>query len=180
MEPENILKQFYDSSSKTYEILIRHGKNVANKALQAAEKVAELNPDIEFIKQAAMLHDIGIFLVNAPKIGCTGKYPYICHGFLGREILDRKGLFKLGLVCERHVGVGITVDDIKKNNLPLPQRNLVPVSIEEQIICYADKFYSKSSYQNAKAASVADIKKELKQYGNDKALKFQRWVEMFE
>jgi uncharacterized protein len=88
-----------------------------------------------------MLHDIGILHTKSPGLGCHGKYPYICHGFLGRELLDRIGLPEYGLISERHVGVGISSDDIRTFTLPLPERDMVPVSIEEQIICYADKFF---------------------------------------
>jgi uncharacterized protein len=54
----------------------------------------EMNLDERFIQEAALLHDIGIFLTNAPKIHCFGDYPYICHGYLGAEILRKEGLDK--------------------------------------------------------------------------------------
>ncbi|MEA3280229.1 MAG: phosphohydrolase, partial [Thermodesulfobacteriota bacterium] len=91
-----------------------------------------------------------------------------------------KGLHKLALVCERHVGVGITTEDIRQYNLPLPERNMEPVSIEEQIICYADKFFSKNSKPGSKEKSAEDIKKSLRQYGLGKVAKFQSWIDMFE
>jgi len=42
-----------------------------------------------------------------------------------------EGYPKHGLVCERHTGTGITLEMIIKNNLPLPHRDMVPVSMEE-------------------------------------------------
>ncbi len=176
----DIIGEYYEQGDRVYEILIQHGENVAKKALDAAKNVSHLNPDLDFIRDAAMLHDIGIFLTNAPKLGCAGRHPYICHGYLGRNILEKRGMLKLALVCERHVGVGITPEDIKQYNLPLPERNMAPVSIEEQIICYADKFYSKNNDLIPKEKSVEDIKLGLEQYGHDKVMKFQSWVDMFE
>ena len=60
MNPLDILEKFYDRRSKAFEILVAHGRQVAQKALCAAEKVVQLQPDLNFIENAAMLHDIGI------------------------------------------------------------------------------------------------------------------------
>jgi len=179
MNPIDIIDKYYKTDSRAYEIIIQHGKQVARKALDAAKKVPQLNPDLDFIKEAAMLHDIGIFLTNATKLGYKGKMPYICHGYLGRELLEKIGLKRHALVCERHVGVGITVEDIIKYDLPLPKRNMLPVSIEEQIICFADKFFSKNRDSLKKEKSVEDIKQYLKPYGLEKVKRFQSWVDLF-
>ncbi|MBW2741472.1 MAG: HDIG domain-containing protein [Deltaproteobacteria bacterium] len=180
MNPVDIINKYYKSNSRAYGILIQHGKQVARKALDAAKKVPQLNPDLDFIKEAAMLHDIGMFLTNATELGCKGKNPYICHGYLGREILEKIGLPRHALVCERHVGVGITIEDIKNYALPLPKRDMLPVSTEEQIICFADKFFSKNRDSLKKEKSVEDIKQYLKPYGLDKVKRFQSWVDLFE
>ena len=180
MNPVDVIDKYYKSNSRAYEILIQHGKQVARKAIDAAKKVPQLNPDLDFIKEAAMLHDIGMFLTNATELGCKGKNPYICHGYLGREILEKIGLPRHALVCERHVGVGITIEDIKKYALPLPKRDMLPVSIEEQIICFADKFFSKNCASLKEEKSVEDIKKYLKPYGLEKVKRFQSWVDLFE
>ena len=181
MNPLDILEKFYDCHSKAFEILVDHGRQVAQKALIAAEKVAHLEPDLDFIHNAAMLHDIGILHTESPGFGCHGKYPYICHGFLGRELLDSIGLPQYGLISERHVGVGISSDDIRNFTLPLPQRDMVPVSIEEQIICYADKFFSKNGNGHKKNGEkpVEHIIQTLVPYGQNKVDRFQKWVEMF-
>ncbi len=180
MNPVDVINKYYKSNSRAYEILIQHGKQVARKALDAAKKVPRLNPDLDFIKEAAMLHDIGMFLTNATELGCKGKNPYICHGYLGREILEKIGFPRHALVCERHVGVGITIEDIKNYALPLPKRDMLPVSIEEQIICFADKFFSKKQDSLEKEKSVEDIKQYLKPYGLEKVRRFQSWVDLFE
>jgi uncharacterized protein len=154
--------------SKAYNILIKHGRQVANRALKIAGRVAHLKPDQTILEQAAQLHDIGIFLTNSPELGCFGKNSYVEHGYLGRKILEKMGLPAHGLVCERHVGVGMTQEDIRQQSLPLPARDMVPVSIEEQIICYADKFYSKNGQNTDKEKSVDEIVDSLKRYGQDK------------
>ena len=88
--------------------------------------------DIEFVEEAAMLHDIGMCRTDAPGIHCHGTEPYILHGILGRKMLDGMGLFRHGRVCERHTGAGITAAEIIAQHLPIdPPRDLLPESLEE-------------------------------------------------
>ena len=181
MNPIDILEQYYDRHSKALDLLVAHGNQVAQKALKAAAKVSHLGPDLDFIEKAAMLHDVGIFQTDTPQLGCTGPHPYIRHGVLGHDLLIEAGRSQLALVCERHVGVGISAEDILRFNLPLPDRDMVPVSIEEQIICYADKFFSKNGHGDRKTQekSIDQIMRSLQKYGPDKVKRFQNWVEMF-
>jgi uncharacterized protein len=160
-------------------MLLLHGRAVAAKALRIANLLPELTPDVTFIEEAALIHDIGIFLTRTPNLGCTGVHPYVSHGYLGRELLEKKGLFRHALVCERHVGVGISAADIQHEHLPLPHRDMRPVSIEEEIICYADKFFSKSNTDNGKEKTVEEIIGELAPYGIDKTDRFLSWLDRF-
>jgi len=180
MTPIDIINTYYPKNTKAYRVLLTHSEQVAAKALHAARNVKHLNPDLAFIEEAALLHDIGMFYTNTPQLGCHGDHPYICHGILGRELLDKHGLPRHGLVCERHVGTGISVADIEQQNLPLPRRDMQPVSIEEQVICYADKFFSKNGNDIAEEKSVDRIISRLAQYGDDKVQRFERWVALFE
>ncbi len=180
MNPLDIIAEFYEPGSESFQILVRHGEQVANKAVETAMKVPHLKPDLKFINEAAMLHDVGIFETNTPELGCSGKHPYVCHGYLGRKILEKKSFPQHALVCERHVGIGITAEEIKLNNLPLPQRDMVPISIEEQIICFADKFFSKNGKMDRCEKSVEDILKSLQRYGPEKVIRFQKWMQLFE
>ena len=127
-----------------------------------------------------MLHDIGIFMTDTPALGCHGDHPYICHGTLGRELLEHHDLDRHALVCERHVGVGLSAGDIQRQNLPLPLRDMHPLTIEEEIICYADKFYSKNNRQNQAARTTSEIVTMLRRYGEPPVQKFQAWVRRFE
>jgi uncharacterized protein len=177
MEPFEIIKKYYNSQSLAYKILVNHSSAVAEKALKIAEK---FNVDKQFIYEAAMLHDIGIFMTNTPKFDCHGKFPYICHGYLGREILEKEGFPRHGLVCERHTGVGITKEEIIKNNLPLPQRDMIPLSMEEKIIAFSDKFFSKESDGSVRIRTIDEIIKDLARYGEEKLKIFKEWLKFFE
>lgn len=173
-----LLKKYYSDSSKAYKILVIHSECVAELALEIEEKHPELNLDRKFIYESAMLHDIGAFACDAPGIGCTGKEPYIRHGLIGSEILTVEELPLHALVCERHTGVGLSLEAIKRRNLPLPHRSMVPVSMEEQVVCFADCFYSKSG-DPSKRKSIDQILRGLTKHGDEQVEKFKRWCEFF-
>ncbi|MEW6672314.1 MAG: phosphohydrolase [Thermodesulfobacteriota bacterium] len=179
VDPVQIIAEFYVPGSLAYNLLLNHGRQVAEKALRATARVTHLKPDTAFIREAAMLHDIGIFMTNTPALGCTGKHPYICHGYLGRSLLETKGLRRHALVCERHVGAGISVVDIERQSLPLPLRDMLPVSIEEQVICYADKFFSKVPERAHREYAIEEILSDLKKFGPDKVERFREWMQIF-
>ena len=179
VDPKSLINRLYRSSPQARDILLRHSNMVADKAVKIARRLTHLAPDIEFVKEAAMLHDIGIGLTHSPTLGCNGSYPYVCHGILGRDILDNEGLPMHALVCERHVGVGLSKTDIENQRLPLPLRDMLPISIEEQIICFADKFFSKnhrSPQSEKKPDQIIDI---LEKYGIKQADRFRRWLDLF-
>ena len=71
MNPIDIITEFYDRGSKACTLLIQHGRQVASKALSIAVKMPYFNPDLNFIQEAAMLHDIGVFMTNSPELGCA-------------------------------------------------------------------------------------------------------------
>ncbi len=180
MDPMLVIRKYYKPGSKSYCFLVEHSKSVTGKALEVAHRFAELHPeaklDFQFIEEAAMLHDIGIFLTDAPKIGCHGKEPYVRHGWLGAELLRKEKLPRHALVCERHVGAGITRKDIEKERLKLPKKDMIPVSLEEKIVCFSDKFFSKRNL--GKEESVKAIRKELSRYKGQKE-RFEEWLALF-
>ncbi len=175
IEPINIIKKHYDENSESYKILVNHSISVTQKALEIANKNPQENFDIRFVEEAAMLHDIGICRTHAPRIFCFGEKPYICHGYLGSQMLQNEGLHKHALVCERHTGTGISLEQIHEENLPLPHRNMMPISKEEELICFADKFFSKTKPEVE--LSVDNIIKSLSKYGEKSMLRFKKWYE---
>lgn len=151
MDYQQIIDQFYPAGSRLRDIFITHARQVTDMALDIAER-NRLPLDRELIKAAAMLHDIGIFLTDAPSIECHGTEPYIRHGVLGAELLRSRGVDEaIAAVAERHTGAGITVDDIDVQGLPLPRRDYQPRTLLERLVCYADKFYSKTRLEGAKS-----------------------------
>ncbi len=158
-----------------------HGRLVTRRALKVARSLQNSQPlDLQFIAEAAMLHDIGIILTDTPSLGCFGTGPYLCHGVKGRQLLEAEGLPRHALVCERHIGIGLTVEEIRSQSLPLPERDMLPQTLEEQIICYADLFYSKDRKKRHKEKSAIKVRKNLEKFGAGKGQVFDRWQRKFE
>ena len=136
---------FYTEAPQARDILIEHSRAVAELALEINAK-KQLGIPEHIVETGAMLHDIGIVRTDAPGIGCHGNLPYIVHGLAGAEMLESINApdwtVKIAL---RHTGVGLTPQDIESQRLPLPcDREYMPETLLEKLICYADKFYSKS------------------------------------
>lgn len=176
IDPQAVMKRYYDADSPLYALLVRHGEQVGRKALAISDHLAHFKPNRQFIAEAAMLHDIGIFLTHSPALGCRGRHPYLCHGVLGRELLEQEGLPLHAAVCERHVGVGFSAADIEQHNLPLPRRNMVPVSLEEVIICIADKYFSKSGPDAHTEKTPAKVLDSLAVLGPSHIERFLGWL----
>ncbi|MHC1698419.1 MAG: HDIG domain-containing metalloprotein [Geobacteraceae bacterium] len=179
MDAISILQRSFGENREAFEIVLEHSKMVAAKAVSIARSLSEPTINFDFVEEAALLHDIGISLIHAPRISCKGDAPYICHGILGRQILEKEGLSTHALVCERHIGVGIRVKDIVQQQLPLPRRDMIPLSLEEKIICFADLFYSKKPGQLHAEKSIEEIKKTLRKHGDHKVVIFENWVKEF-
>ncbi len=172
-----LFEKYYLPGTPLYDSVWSHSKLVAEKAMQLAQAHPELAIDKDFVYEAAMLHDIGVFLTHAPAIYCTGSHPYICHGILGADLLRTEGYPRHALVCERHTGSGLTIENIVAQNLPLPHRDMCPVSLEEKLVCFADKFYSKSNPDREKP--LDKIRNNIARYGQDSLQRFDEMAALF-
>ena len=79
-----------------------------------------------------------------------------------------------GALC----GGGITKEQIEKQQLPLPHQDFLPETMEEKVICYADKFFSKTHLDKEK--SIEKAEKSLAKFGEEGVKRFQEWERMFE
>ena len=178
MNYDQIIDLYYSEDATLRRILVEHSECVARRALLIADRHPELCLDRNFLIEASMLHDIGIIRCDAPGIHCYGTEPYIRHGIMGAEMLRAHGLERHARVCERHTGAGISMDDILAQDLPLPLQDYLPETLEEQVICYADKFYSKSHLEREK--TVEQAMRSLAKFGDAGVERFKRWSALFE
>ncbi|MCR5179800.1 MAG: HDIG domain-containing protein [Bacteroidaceae bacterium] len=174
---EALIDKYYSDNAPLRHILLTHSQSVAAMALDIVHRHPELGADETFVGEAAMLHDIGIFRTDAPGIQCFGTEPYICHGLLGAELLRAEGYPRHARVAERHTGTGLTVETIQRQQLPLPLQDFSPETIEEQIICYADKFFSKSHLERVRTPE--QVLHSLQKFGEEGVRRVETWIQRF-
>lgn len=170
MNIDAIFARFYTGNTELLSTVGIHSGCVADKALGCLRSNG-IEADMAFVEEAALLHDIGVVRCDAPSIFCFGTLPYIRHGVEGRMMLESIGLPRHALVCERHTGSGLTVEDIDRQHLPLPRRDMLPLSIEEKAICYADKFFSKSGNLREEK-SLSKVISQMEAHGEDALRRF--------
>jgi len=113
--------------------VIRHCKAVRNLAVVIAEKVGA---DIELIEAGSLLHDIG-----------RSKTHGIFHAVEGVKIAKKLDLSEnIIKIIERHIGAGISKKVAKE--LGLPEKDYIPITIAEKIVCHADNLIDNCKRQN--------------------------------
>ena len=177
MDYLRIIDKYYPEDNALKRLLLEHSQSVARKALQIVAFHPRLHLDSQFVEEAAMVHDIGICQTDAPGIFCHGTYPYISHGILGAAMMRAEGYERHARVCERHTGAGLSLNDIVSQGLPLPHQSLLPETLEEQLICYADKFFSKSHPERENTIEQAE--RSLAKFGEEGLERFREWVRLF-
>lgn len=177
MDWKKVIDKYYDGHEELKHILLKHSKSVADKALAISDAHPELHIDRKFVLEAAMLHDIGIIKTDAPDIKCFGMEPYIRHGVIGGRMLRDEGFPRHARVCERHTGAGLSLNDIISQNLPLPHEDLLPETVEEKVVCYADKFFSKTKLDREKTLEQAE--RSVAKHGEEGLARFKEMERLF-
>lgn len=188
LTPYQIIAHFYPEDTPLRRLLILHSEKVRDKALQLLAEARRLHDtlelaaiDVQLVNDGALLHDIGIGETYAPGILCEGTEPYICHGTIGARMLRQfdPALEPVARICERHTGAGLTVQNILDQQLPIsPVRDLLPVTLEEQLVCLADKFFSKSG-DPAKEKDLERVRHSMVKFGTDSVARFEAMCEIF-
>lgn len=172
-----IIDKYYPAGSELRAIYMKHARQVADLAL-AINLTRAIGLDPLDVEGAAMLHDIGIFETYAPGIHCHGEATYMRHGIIGGALLRREGAPEgWARVAERHTGTGITKEDIISQNLDLPLEDYCPISMLEKLVCYADKFYSKSGSMEKKP--FTRVRNSIARYGGDSLDRFDELYKLF-
>ena len=162
-----------------FSVLLAHSRSVAAVAGRLARREGLPRGQEVFVIEAAMVHDIGIFATRAPSLGCPGLAPYYRHGVIGAEILASEGLPAHARVCERHVGAGITREEALARGLDLPGRDLVPETLEEILVCFADKFFSKKQGNAPRMMTTGEVLASLSPFGGRQVKVFSSWLDRF-
>ena len=59
----------------------------------------------------------------------------------------------------------------------VPHREMLPITLEEQLICFADKFFSKTHLDEEK--TVEKARQSIAKYGEEGLSRFDRWCSLF-
>ena len=109
------------------ERIFKHVEKVSELAMNIGKSCGA---DLGIIEAGSLLHDIGRTKTNG-----------IRHAVEGAEILRRKNVSAIIVnIVERHTGAGIPKDEAL--TLGLPERDLVPETLEEKIVAQADNLVS--------------------------------------
>ncbi|MBU0614503.1 MAG: HDIG domain-containing protein [Nanoarchaeota archaeon] len=118
----------YSKTTQDFEKVLKHSKAVQSLALEICEDIPDVDED--YIRIGSLLHDIGRF-------ECYPDNPDK-HGIVGAKILRREGLDEFATIAERHLGAGISKEEIIEQGLDLPLKDYIPITKEEKIITHAD------------------------------------------
>ena len=180
-----IIDHFYPEESALKTLLLKHSTQVKEKALEILSHNPDLSAqmDIDTVINGALLHDIGIGECYAPDILCLGHRHYIAHGIIGAEML-REYSRQLGIdleafarICERHTGSGLTAKEIHEQHLPIPEKDFLPETLEEKLVCLADKFFSKSG--DMKEKDFDKVRKSMMKHGIATTERFDSMCTLF-
>ena len=111
------------------EDVVKHSVAVSKLAYELASEAAKKGypVNLRLVKLGGLLHDIGRSMTHK-----------VDHGVKGGEIARKLRLpQKLVGIIECHVGAGIPEEESQA--IGLPRRSYMPETLEEKIVCYADK-----------------------------------------
>ncbi len=109
--------------------VIRHCIAVADLAVETANKLegGGLKINVELVEAGALLHDLG-----------RSKNHTVDHALIGAQIAQSLDLPESIIrIIKRHVGAGITAEEAQR--LGWPKDIYSPQTLEEKVVCYADK-----------------------------------------
>jgi uncharacterized protein len=168
------LHQKYAVSRRCFILVYTHCRIVNDIAGQIIQNTGYC-VNTQLLRSGALLHDIGSYAFM-DNFGVIDKKQYIRHGITGYTILTGEKMPEdLCRIAKRHTGVGITAEDIVKNDLPLPPADYTAQTLEEKIIMYSDKFHSKNPAFNSYETCCLRLEK----YGTQKVKKFQSYAREF-
>jgi uncharacterized protein (TIGR00295 family) len=115
--------------------IVKHCQTVASVARLLAKALAAKNVDVDerAIVGGALLHDIG-----------RTRTQTVQHGYVGAELLRAEGVDEVVVeTVKKHVGAGISEEEA--NALGFPPGDYIPRTLEEKVVCFADKMVSSNT-----------------------------------
>ena len=144
-------------SKAAYELVHTHCVIVATIGCQIVRRQNAL-----FTRRCTLPKDAEV----PPTTGVTG-------GHVPPRLLDEGVDESIAQFCRNHTGVGLTREDVVRQELPLPPADYVPMNLEQEVVMYADKFHSKSV--PPKFLQVEAYTARAERFGGENK---QRWLDL--
>ncbi len=172
------LHQKYAEGEKQQELLDlvwNHSLIVRDIVMQLVGNLTKKGIKInkELVEIGALVHDIGCYDYYKK----TNDIPYILHGLRGYEILKNEGFAEeIARIATIHSGVGIVKENVVANNLPLEHKDFIPITLEEELVAYADNFHSK---KGPSFLTFEEAKEKLAGLWSESPIIFERFRKKF-
>ena len=172
-EIESLHKK-YAPSPEAFNLVFTHCKIVSEIAQSLLENKPQRNINSELARIGCLLHDIGVYALFTEN--GINEEKYITHGIEGYSILKREGYpEEICRFASHHTGTGLSANEIKSDELPLPHEDFFADTPEEQLVMYADKFHSKKPRFN----TFESYANNLSRFGAEKVVRFNEFAETF-
>jgi uncharacterized protein len=163
------LHERHAPTAQALDLVYSHCQIVAAVAGQLLAR-SGFGADAGLVRAGCLLHDIGVYRLY-DEAGRLDQARYIRHGVLGHELLAAAGCDEvLARFASHHTGVGLTAQDVLRQELPLPPGDYLAGTPEETVVMYADKFHSKTSPPSFLTAAAYAAS--LRRFGPDKEAAF--------
>jgi uncharacterized protein len=162
------LHKKYAPNDRLFDLVFTHCKIVRDIAVQIAiDKKLSVNE--ELLITGALLHDIGTYAF-IEQFEKTGESKYYQHAVAGYQIVKNEGVPEdVCKIVQHHMRLGLTKEQIKYESLDIPLEDYSPVTTEEEVVMYADKFHSKKPQFNSYESYLSFIQ----QFGKEQVVKFE-------
>ncbi|HEU4914111.1 MAG TPA: HD domain-containing protein [Candidatus Saccharimonadales bacterium] len=171
------LHRKYAPNDAVYNLVYGHCQ-VVNEIAQwcVSNLPANEEVDIDLLTNAALLHDIGTYVLFDDDGKVTNKRLYPLHAIFGAKIIADEGVDShVAQIVETHVLLGLSEKEISEKPWPLPARDYIPGNIEGELLCYADRFHTKKPTFNSYDVFLARLRDGMP----GQAAKFEAWSKRF-
>lgn len=143
------LHKKYAPSQKVYDLVSNHCLIVAEICLWCARK-SKLTLNIDLLIEAALLHDLGTYVLYNQQAEIINYSLYKLHPIIGVKILEEEGLnTQITDIIQTHLLLGVSRQEIIDNRWLMPANDYIPSTIEGRLLAYADNYHSKKPLFNS-------------------------------
>lgn len=164
---------------KYFELVWTHSTIVKEVALLLADDLEAKDIPIkkDIVIAGALLHDIGMYRCHDEDLyDEKDAAPNIKHGIIGGKLIRAAGYPTiLSRFAEVHVGTGITIENIEKEDLPLPKEDYIPITLEEELVSFADQFHTKEP----NFTSFENVREKLSRFDESKGFRMDHFMKKF-